>query len=184
MALRWISHPFADLQLEELYALLRLRQEVFVVEQDCAYLDLDGKDQAATHMLCFDGEELIAYQRCLPPGVSYPESAMGRIVVAYDKQGNPVTTGDLEVDGAMTALQSQTPRTAGRLSSPAAPCAPSSPPVPARRAFRKPSTRLRRPFQTHARRASRSSSRRQRPSHRPRGSRGRTRGGGAGSSCG
>jgi len=87
LALRWINRPFPDLQLEELYALLRLRQEVFVVEQDCPYLDLDGRDQPSTHMLCYDGDVLVACQRCLPPGVSYPESSMGRIVVAPSMRG-------------------------------------------------------------------------------------------------
>lgn len=81
MTIRWQTTPFTDLGIDELYAVLHLRQEVFVVEQECAYLDLDYKDQVATHMLCSSGVNLLAYQRCLPPGVSYAESSLGRIVV-------------------------------------------------------------------------------------------------------
>lgn len=88
MALRWKTVAFEQLALDELYALLRLRQEVFVVEQDCVYQDLDGKDQAGMHMLGYDGEDLVGYLRCLPPGVSYPDaSSIGRIVVAAGSRG-------------------------------------------------------------------------------------------------
>ena len=73
--------PFNELDLDQLYAILQLRQEVFVVEQNCAYLDLDNLDQQAAHMLGMRDGELLAYQRCLPPGLSYPESSLGRIVV-------------------------------------------------------------------------------------------------------
>ena len=87
MSYSWQTLPFAVLSTNELYALLRLRQEVFVVEQDCIYLDLDGRDQQAIHMLCWSGTELLAYQRCLEPGLSYAESSIGRIVVAPAGRG-------------------------------------------------------------------------------------------------
>jgi ElaA protein len=87
MSLKWQTSAFADLTSAELYALLRLRQEVFVVEQQSLYLDLDGKDLNAIHMLCWQGGELVAYQRLLPPGLSYPESAIGRIVVSRHARG-------------------------------------------------------------------------------------------------
>jgi len=70
-----------------MYAVLRLRQQVFVVEQNCAYLDLDNLDQQATHMLCMLDGELLAYQRLLAPGLSYPESSLGRIVVCPAARG-------------------------------------------------------------------------------------------------
>lgn len=85
--LRWLNTPFASLDVAQLYALLQLRQDVFVVEQDCAYPDLDGLDQHGWHMRCLDGDTLLAYQRCLPPGLAYPESSLGRIVV------NPAARG-------------------------------------------------------------------------------------------
>jgi ElaA protein len=82
MPYHWQTTEFARLGVDALYTVLRLRQAVFVVEQACLYQDLDGLDQQGTHMLCWDGEELAAYQRCLPPGASFRESAIGRIVVA------------------------------------------------------------------------------------------------------
>ena len=87
MSRRWQTCDFDELSTTELYELLRLRQEVFVVEQRSIYLDLDGKDLAAVHMRCHNGGRLLAYQRLLPPGLSYPESAMGRIVVAPAARG-------------------------------------------------------------------------------------------------
>lgn len=73
---------FSDLTLEELYALLRLRAEVFVVEQNCVYQDLDNLDQDAHHLLGYEGETIIATARILKPGSHYPESAIGRVVTA------------------------------------------------------------------------------------------------------
>jgi len=87
MGHRWQIASFNDLTNTELYTLLRLRQEVFAVEQTSIYLDLDDKDQQAIHMLCWQGGELLAYQRLLPPGLSYPESSMGRIVVSPAARG-------------------------------------------------------------------------------------------------
>ena len=81
MTLMWRTLPFSALSGEALYALLRLRQQVFVVEQHCAYLDLDNLDQNAVHMLGMRDGDLLAYQRCLAPGLSYAESSLGRIVV-------------------------------------------------------------------------------------------------------
>jgi ElaA protein len=87
MDLRWQIAGFDELERDELYALMRLRQQVFVVEQRCAYLDLDNLDQASIHMLCWRQNELLAYQRCLPPGLNFDESALGRIVVAPAGRG-------------------------------------------------------------------------------------------------
>ena len=83
----WNSLPFTELTPHWLYAVMRLRQQVFVVEQCCSYLDLDNLDQTAMHMLCRKGNALLAYQRCLPPGLSHPESALGRIVVCPTMRG-------------------------------------------------------------------------------------------------
>jgi ElaA protein len=78
----WITKAYAELGLDELYDLLQLRNRVFVVEQQAAYLDCDGKDKKAHHLLLLgDLGEVIAYARLLPPGVSYLEAAIGRVVV-------------------------------------------------------------------------------------------------------
>jgi ElaA protein len=77
----WQALTFSELSREQLYAILRLRQEVFVVEQNCVFQDLDNLDQGATHMLCLEGERLLAYQRCIAPGSNSHDSLLGRIVV-------------------------------------------------------------------------------------------------------
>lgn len=83
---RWCS--FEELDRHELYALLRLRQEVFVVEQDCPYLDCDGKDQGAMHLLGSCEGELVTYARALPVGLAYPEyPAIGRVITAASVRG-------------------------------------------------------------------------------------------------
>ncbi len=73
---------FSELSTHELYSLLRLRTQVFVVEQNCVYQDLDNLDQDAHHLLGFDGEVLVATARILKPGSHYPEAAIGRVVTA------------------------------------------------------------------------------------------------------
>lgn len=85
--LRWQRAEFRQLDNLELYAALRLRQEVFAVEQQSLYQDLDNLDQLAVHILAWDGDTLLAYQRCLPPGVAFTESALGRIVVSAPARG-------------------------------------------------------------------------------------------------
>ncbi|MEH6608404.1 MAG: GNAT family N-acetyltransferase [Halioglobus sp.] len=64
-----------------------MRQNVFIIEQDCLYPDLDDLDQDAMHMTGRNGESLQAYQRCLAPGVCYQESSIGRIIVAPFSRG-------------------------------------------------------------------------------------------------
>ena len=85
--LAWQTSAFNALTPADLYRAIKLRQDVFVLEQACLYPDLDDLDQQATHILCWRGEELVAYQRCLPPGVSYPESSIGRIIVTPEVRG-------------------------------------------------------------------------------------------------
>lgn len=79
-----IVKAFEELTLHELYQLLQLRSEVFVVEQDCVYQDIDGKDQKALHVLGFDNNKVAAYTRIFPPGIYFSEAAIGRVVVDRD----------------------------------------------------------------------------------------------------
>lgn len=72
---------FEELTKKELYDLLALRAEVFVVEQNCAYQDVDGKDPEALHILGSKDEHLVAYARVFKPGVYFKEASIGRIVV-------------------------------------------------------------------------------------------------------
>ncbi|WP_026932914.1 GNAT family N-acetyltransferase [Christiangramia echinicola] len=72
---------FSELTLTELYDILQLRSEVFVVEQDCVYQDIDGKDAEALHIIGFKNDNVIAYTRCFKPGYYFEEAAIGRVVV-------------------------------------------------------------------------------------------------------
>jgi len=78
---------FDELTTNELYAILRLRAAVFVVEQNCVYQDLDDKDQTSLHLFLTEGEEIIAYARVIPAGVSFPEVAIGRVISTRRRQG-------------------------------------------------------------------------------------------------
>lgn len=83
MTISWHFRQFNELSLDELYAILALRQEVFVIEQKCSYIDLDYLDQKATHLACHLGHQLATYMRLLPPGTVYPDSfCIGRVVTA------------------------------------------------------------------------------------------------------
>lgn len=77
---KWIS--FSDLAVDQLYALLRLRAEVFVVEQRCAYLDLDNKDSEALHLLGMENNQLAAYLRLFPPRKKDHVVVFGRVATA------------------------------------------------------------------------------------------------------
>ncbi len=85
--LGWQTLAFAELDTDQLYQIMRLRQLVFIVEQDCVYVDLDGLDQDSVHLCVWRDHELLAYLRCLPPGLDYSESALGRIVVSQQARG-------------------------------------------------------------------------------------------------
>ncbi|UZH56656.1 GNAT family N-acetyltransferase [Salinimicrobium tongyeongense] len=78
---------FEDLDIHILYQILQLRSEVFVVEQNCAYQDIDGKDQKALHVLGFDGNVLVAYTRLFAPGIYFEEAAIGRVLVKETHRG-------------------------------------------------------------------------------------------------
>lgn len=79
---------FEELALHELYELLRLRSQVFVVEQDCVYQDIDGKDEKALHVLGYEDYKIVAYTRIFPPGIYFSEAAIGRVVVRESNRKN------------------------------------------------------------------------------------------------
>ena len=76
-----IVKKFNQLSIDELYNLLQLRSEVFVVEQDCVYQDIDGKDQKALHVLGFKNDKIVAYTRIFKPGDYFEQASIGRVVV-------------------------------------------------------------------------------------------------------
>ena len=84
MGLLFKTKTFNQLSGQELYSLLKLRSEVFVVEQNCVYLDIDGKDQKAIHVLGFFNEELVAYSRLFDAGDYFENASIGRVIVAQN----------------------------------------------------------------------------------------------------
>jgi ElaA protein len=81
MKINWELKTFNELSVMELYTILQLRAEVFVVEQNCPYLDTDGKDLKCFHLMGYDEKAaLIAYSRIVPAGISFKEVSIGRVV--------------------------------------------------------------------------------------------------------
>ena len=107
--MQWQWMPFDALSREQLYALLRLRSEVFVVEQNCVFLDIDGQDDKAMHLLgtrVVEGApQLVAYVRCFPKGISFAEASIGRVVTKSSVRGGGL--GHLLMAEAIRALQQQ-----------------------------------------------------------------------------
>lgn len=91
---------FQELSTIELYNILQLRSEVFVVEQDCVYQDIDGKDEKALHIVGMVENELVAYTRCFKPGDYFKEASIGRVVVKESqrkfKRGNQLMNSSIE----------------------------------------------------------------------------------------
>ncbi len=85
--LNWTYKSFDELTKLELYTILRLRSEVFIIEQHCNYQDVDGKDLKCHHLMAWAGEALVAYTRIVPPGVSFVEPSIGRVLNAAKYRG-------------------------------------------------------------------------------------------------
>jgi len=83
----WRLLAFDDLRVYELYEVLRLRSEVFVVEQQCIFHDMDGADIKAMHLLGVSHGQLQAYSRCSESGVKFPEASFGRVLVRQSARG-------------------------------------------------------------------------------------------------
>lgn len=80
--MKWVLKSFNELTVQELYAILQLRSEVFVVEQHCPYLDEDNKDQQSHHLMGWEGHLLAAYARILPASIAFKEPSIGRVVTS------------------------------------------------------------------------------------------------------
>ncbi|HEL2058311.1 TPA: GNAT family N-acetyltransferase [Streptococcus suis] len=85
--MKWSLRSFDQLTLDQLYAILALRTDVFVVEQTCPYPEIDGKDQSSYHLFAEEAGEIIAYLRILPAGLSYEEASIGRVVIRASHRG-------------------------------------------------------------------------------------------------
>lgn len=84
--IHFYTKSFDALSTTELYAILELRSEVFVVEQDCVYQDVDGKDQKAYHLIGVKNEQIVAYARIFKPGDYFKEASIGRVVVKKEER--------------------------------------------------------------------------------------------------
>ncbi len=81
-----VTKAFNELTVEELYGILQLRSEIFVVEQNCAYQDLDGKDQIALHVIGTKNDKIVAYTRIFKPEDYFKYASIGRVVVAKNER--------------------------------------------------------------------------------------------------
>jgi ElaA protein len=88
MKIRWEIKKFDELSTHELYTIMQLRLAVFSVEQNCPYQDADGKDLKCHHLMGFDeNNELVVYARIVPPGISYTEVSIGRVISSAKVRG-------------------------------------------------------------------------------------------------
>lgn len=90
MTIHWTYKKFEELSPVELYAIMRLRIEVFVVEQNCPFQDADNKDQKAVHLMGWYNDELVAYTRLFNKGMSYQEASIGRVVTSHIARGSGI----------------------------------------------------------------------------------------------
>src|SRR5215471_10427964 len=83
---QFVLKKFEELTPHELYAILQLRNEVFVVEQNCVFQDADNKDQLSYHFMMWDDDLLAGYTRLVPPGIAYEFPSIGRVVTSPKKR--------------------------------------------------------------------------------------------------
>jgi ElaA protein len=86
--IKWVLKKFDELTPLELYSIVRLRNEVFVVEQNCVFQDADNKDPASYHLMGWENEKLIAYSRIIPAGIAYDLPSIGRVVTSPEARRN------------------------------------------------------------------------------------------------
>ena len=87
MDMNIVIKKFEELSISELYNLLQLRNEVFIVEQKCAYQDIDQKDSAALHVIGYENNEIVAYTRCFAQEAYFTEASIGRVLVKERARG-------------------------------------------------------------------------------------------------
>lgn len=88
--MKWIFLTFEEINTQQLYTVLQLRSEVFVIEQNCVYQDMDGLDQKAFHVLGYDQERLVAYARVFNANTYFIEASIGRVIVRESFRKNKV----------------------------------------------------------------------------------------------
>nr|WP_298923489.1 GNAT family N-acetyltransferase [uncultured Allomuricauda sp.] len=109
-----IVKTFEELSNTELYQLMRLRSEVFVVEQDCIYQDLDNKDQKALHVLGVKNQNVVAYTRVFMPGDYFKNTSIGRVVV--EKEERKFGYGKVIMEASLEEIKKRFPESSIELS--------------------------------------------------------------------
>ena len=99
----WEIKEWSELSIKEVENIFSLRSEVFIVEQECVYQDIDGKDQRAKHVLGKKNNEIVAYARIFKPGDYFKEASFGRAVVKKSERGKGV--GDDLVDNCLKNIK-------------------------------------------------------------------------------
>jgi ElaA protein len=106
MNITWKIKFFDELSVKELYEIMQLRAEVFIVEQNCPYQDADGKDLKSFHLMGFnDQRQLIVYSRILPQNISYPEASIGRVISSPKIRGTG--SGQRLMDKSLEVIQNK-----------------------------------------------------------------------------
>ena len=85
--MKTIIKSFYELNIDELYEILKLRAEVFIIEQNCIYPDIDDKDKRSLHVFLKEQDEIVAYLRVIEKGISFDEGSIGRVIAKYRRQG-------------------------------------------------------------------------------------------------
>jgi len=115
MVLDWTNGTLSELDALTLYRMFKLRQNVFILEQQCLYSDIDALDEQAIHLLGWDAnQQLIAYLRILAPGAHYTEAAIGRVLVAESARGQQL--GRRLIDEGVQLTRQKFPHSAIRIS--------------------------------------------------------------------
>lgn len=114
MSVTWVVREFAELSSLELYQILRLRINVFMLEQECLYPECDNKDLKGKHLMGVLDGEVVAYARLLPPNVSYIDASIGRVVV--NPTARHLKLGTELMQQANSAMRQDFPNEAIRIS--------------------------------------------------------------------
>lgn len=112
--LSWQCATFSELSASQLYAILAARSQVFVLEQNCVYQDIDGLDVDCLHLIAWtDDQQVAAYLRIVPPGLKYPEVSIGRVITSQAARGSGI--GKQLLTKGMEQIQANYPGQAVRI---------------------------------------------------------------------
>jgi len=112
--INWLLYEYNSLPIDTLYQIMAVRQEVFVVEQNCPYLDADGYDDRALHLCGVWEGNIVAYARIFPPKIKYPEASIGRVLTTNHVRGKGI--GKELMNCAIAHCKQRYPNTSIRIS--------------------------------------------------------------------